>query len=188
MYNDKALCGLFYKGLKPDVKTAIITQGRASNLPALIAQAINIDQHQYQLRMEERRTPARQTPNIRTTGGSETTHVPSRTNPPPTSRPPTLGPSIPWSRTPRLGPLSLEEQDRCLKEGLCFRCREKGHRSDECPKALEHQNVVSYASSDVPPTDSISQPQLSTPGYNPSYPDSVVSENWQSQGPLGSDL
>jgi len=27
----------------------------------------------------------------------------------------------------------MEEKDRILRQGLCFRCKEKGHRANECP-------------------------------------------------------
>lgn len=31
--------------------------------------------------------------------------------------------------------LTPEERERCMKEGLCLRCREKGHLARSCPKA-----------------------------------------------------
>lgn len=33
--------------------------------------------------------------------------------------------------------LSDEDREKCIKEGRCFRCRQQGHLSRECPK---HQN------------------------------------------------
>lgn len=30
--------------------------------------------------------------------------------------------------------LTKEERDRCMKEGLCLRCRQKGHLAKDCPK------------------------------------------------------
>ncbi len=30
--------------------------------------------------------------------------------------------------------LTPEERDKCMKEGLCLRCRARGHRAKECPK------------------------------------------------------
>ena len=31
--------------------------------------------------------------------------------------------------------LSKEERERCMREGLCLRCRQKGHLARNCPKA-----------------------------------------------------
>jgi hypothetical protein len=61
-YNDNALCGFFYQGLKPEVKMAIITQGRATNLSSLIVQAIQFDQHQHQLQNDDKQSYARNRP------------------------------------------------------------------------------------------------------------------------------
>ena len=36
---------------------------------------------------------------------------------------------------PVLNKLTKEERDRCMKEGLCLRCRQKGHMARNCPKA-----------------------------------------------------
>ena len=38
------------------------------------------------------------------------------------------------SATDVIKKLTPEERDRCMKEGLCLRCREKGHLSRDCPK------------------------------------------------------
>lgn len=34
----------------------------------------------------------------------------------------------------RLAKLTSEERKRCMREGLCLRCREKGHLAKDCPK------------------------------------------------------
>jgi hypothetical protein len=52
-YNDDALCGMFFKGLKPTVKTAIMQQGRATTLDGLRDQAVRFDQHQHRMQVEE---------------------------------------------------------------------------------------------------------------------------------------
>jgi hypothetical protein len=33
--------------------------------------------------------------------------------------------------------LTPEEQEKFLKEGLCLRCREKGHMARDCPKKVK---------------------------------------------------
>ena len=37
------------------------------------------------------------------------------------------------NNTPHVAKLTPEERERCIKEGRCFRCREKGHNSANCP-------------------------------------------------------
>lgn len=37
------------------------------------------------------------------------------------------------SSRPRVAKLTPEERERCFKLGLCFRCRQSGHRSTQCP-------------------------------------------------------
>ena len=34
----------------------------------------------------------------------------------------------------QLGKLTAEEREKCMKEGLCLRCRQKGHKAKDCPK------------------------------------------------------
>ena len=34
----------------------------------------------------------------------------------------------------QLGKLTPEERQKCMKEGLCLRCRQKGHMAKDCPK------------------------------------------------------
>ena len=38
------------------------------------------------------------------------------------------------SATDVIKKLTPEERERCMKEGLCLRCREKGHMAKDCPK------------------------------------------------------
>src|SRR5437762_196736 len=52
-WNDNALCGLFFKNLKPTVKNSIMQQGRATTFEALRDQAIHFDQFQHRQRVEE---------------------------------------------------------------------------------------------------------------------------------------
>jgi hypothetical protein len=53
--NEGSKCTMFYNGLKPEVKRAIITSGRPSTLPALINQAVMFDQLFFQQRNQEKR-------------------------------------------------------------------------------------------------------------------------------------
>ena len=39
------------------------------------------------------------------------------------------------SPAPRLCVLSEEERARCIRDGLCFRCRQPGHTTRDCPKS-----------------------------------------------------
>jgi len=36
--------------------------------------------------------------------------------------------------TIKVSKLTPEERQRCMREGLCLRCREKGHPAKDCPK------------------------------------------------------
>lgn len=59
-----------------------------------------------------------------------------------TPRTMTFGSSEPKSQLPvpmeignvELQKLSKEERDKCMREGLCLRCRQKGHLAKNCPK------------------------------------------------------
>ena len=56
------------------------------------------------------------------------------------SRGPSRSPSAHRSKSPagappRLATLTTEERARCMKDGLCFRCRKPGHTSSSCPLA-----------------------------------------------------
>jgi hypothetical protein len=46
---------------------------------------------------------------------------------------PTAPPTAPPAPVPYLGKLSQEERQRCIQQGLCFRCREPGHSAANCP-------------------------------------------------------
>ena len=48
-----------------------------------------------------------------------------------------MKPKFNYSNSP-LQKLSKEERDRCMKEGLCLRCRQKGHMAKNCPKGRKN--------------------------------------------------
>jgi hypothetical protein len=45
----------------------------------------------------------------------------------PPAAPPTVPPTAPLAPVPYLGKLTQEERQRCIQQGLCFRCREPRH-------------------------------------------------------------
>ena len=48
--------------------------------------------------------------------------------------------------------LDADEKQRCLNEGRCFKCKEKGHRSRNCPdKSNDKPSSKSYSSSSTSP-------------------------------------
>ena len=58
-----------------------------------------------------------------------------RTPGPPTSDPASTGVTPMDIGTVRLSKLTPAEREQCRKEGRCFRCRQKGHSAQECPKS-----------------------------------------------------
>lgn len=55
-------------------------------------------------------------------------------NPPPTNQSWRNNSTKPTIRALALAKLTPEEREKCFKEGRCFRCREKGHNSTNCPQ------------------------------------------------------
>lgn len=43
---------------------------------------------------------------------------------------------------PRIEKLTPEERARCIKDGLCFRCRQAGHSSQNCPNSNKTQSTT----------------------------------------------
>ena len=48
------------------------------------------------------------------------------------------------SSRPRPSKLTPEERERCFKLGLCFRCRQSGHRSNQCPQFTSASNPKKF--------------------------------------------
>ena len=40
--------------------------------------------------------------------------------------------------TTEIRKLTKEERERCMREGLCLRCRQKGHMAKDCPKGRKN--------------------------------------------------
>ena len=159
--NDAAQCIMFYGGLKPEVKRAIITAGRASPLYSLVDQAVNFDQLFYQQNLQEKRVTSQSGPSV---------------PPKPSS---SLGPKPSQFRPP----LTQEEKDYRRNNGLCLYCGKSGHTADNCPAKKNSTqkpgtpSPVSNLNGNVPTSPPI-YPVPLRPGSAASA--SSHSENWMS--------
>ena len=75
------------------------------------------------------------------------------------------------NNTPRVAKLTPEERERCIKEGRCFRCREKGHNSANCPGSTNTNRNIRAADT-TPETPQDPKPEKDTPEDKPSKEES----------------
>ena len=68
--------------------------------------------------------------------------------------------------TARPRTLTPEERTRCLKEGRCFRCREKGHGAKDCKKFQNYSRSLPHSS--TPSSVASSSAPLPSPSSSPS--------------------
>lgn|SRR5215471_5569520 len=163
--NDSAKCLLFYDKLKPEVKDAIATVGRAPTFAALVDQAVSIDQRKHQRSLEEKRpstssSPSHSRPPTRSPSTSTATN--------------TASPSSSSSSKPH-GPLSDAEKTRRKQKGLCMYCADPDHVWANCPRRLafaDKANALPIAPPYLPP-------------MNPSF--TLLSENSSPQAPPRSE-
>ena len=69
--------------------------------------------------------------------------------------------------------MTLEERERHVKQGLCFRCHQAGHLASQCgakPPPRSRQVAALPASNTATPVaSSATTPPTSAPAYTPSY-------------------
>ena len=171
--NDNAKCIMFYGGLKPEIKRAIITSGRAAPLHALIDQAINYDQLLFQQAREERlATPSkRELPTAATTFATPPmAATPTSSN---TVLPRPVGEGSQWRP-----PLTDAEKEFRRLHNLCAYCGKPGHGADTCGlvqrKNAFQTNAAAVTNLNFPP---LLYPVPSRPGTT------APSENGVSQPP-----
>jgi hypothetical protein len=145
-YNDAALRGLFYTGLKPEIKDAIVTMGKASTLNALIDQSVAYDQRHSLHRQENPTYASRATMPARTAPGDN------------------ISSNAPG---PRRGPLSEKEKARRRAKGLCLFCGTAGHFANACPELPKPSVRITEENSDDEATVCPMTPRVATPA--PSY-------------------
>lgn len=171
--NDTAKCIMFYSGLKPEVKRAIITAGRASPLHALVDQAVNFDQLFFQQTRQEKRA-LKPEPSLQPYK-KQYQYTDKHAN---ESKLPNPGPKPSQPR----GPLTQEEKEYRRNNGLCLYCGKSGHLADTCPakkKPAQNPNTPALNLNVNAPISPLVYPIAVRP-------DSVVSshsENWLSPPP-----
>jgi Retrotransposon gag protein len=151
-FDNQSLAAYFYNGLCSTIKDELVTK-EWSTLRDLQTIATRLDARFRERKFEKeqeakagsRGNPTTNNPPRRDNGTflptkppqfwpppPRTTHTPA--NPPATAHPAADG-STPMEidslRTRRLSP---EEKERCMREGRCFRCKEHGHRGQDCPR------------------------------------------------------
>lgn len=138
--NDTGLRQAFYKGLKKGIKDELATRDY-STLKELQNLATKLDSRLKERALEiqaESKPPtisAARAP-IRPTNSAPAIAPFFRpaTRPPPAPIAPAADGSTPMELDSlRIGKLTADEKERCLREGRCFRCRVPGHRGPDCP-------------------------------------------------------
>jgi Retrotransposon gag protein len=187
--DDSAKCLLFHKGLKPDVKDAIATVGRAATFALLVDQAIGIDQRKHQRTLEEKKSSSSGPKNTSSRSSVQATSQPNSSkagisnmaedrntrftrsrNPPFPSFPSDSQPCGQKRPAPK-GPISHQEKSRRTAEGLCWFCGESGHLHFDCPRKPKSESVAAIGRYQAP---SVAFERAPEPAPSPS-------ENYKSQ-------
>jgi Ty3 transposon capsid-like protein/Zinc knuckle len=147
-WNDDALCSQFYEGLVDGIKNEI-AKNPPANLHEFISAATRLESQGVQ-RPSKILEPPR---------------------PPSLSTSPSPSTSSSSSKYPHLK-LDDAERARCYAERLCFRCRQPGHKREDCPSqdkdnGEKEPTTVSFMNGGTP---SFPGSLPSFPGNTPSYP------------------
>jgi hypothetical protein len=143
--NDTGLRQAFYKGLKKGIKDELATRDY-STLKELQNLATKLDSRLKERALEVQAESASSKPPIasaprapiRPTGSAPaiapfSQSAPPAVRPPPAPTAPTADGSTPMELDSlRIGKLTPEGKERCIREGRCFHCRRPGHRGQVC--------------------------------------------------------
>jgi Retrotransposon gag protein/Zinc knuckle len=114
-YNEEALVDAFYKGLKTPIKDMMVNIARPRSVGDTLSVALQFENRILNRAQERRKEPGPRGRNI----------------------PPRQG----LRADVKAMKLSPEERTKRLKEGLCFRCAQKGHLARTCPQKIKTARV-----------------------------------------------
>jgi len=121
----------FTLGLKSDVRRQV-----AFSNPATFEEAVALAARIDDILFQEGRRDNRRLPPLRSTGGASTSAAPTNSGPVPMD----LNAVQPGDNNTRLGKLTDSERERLRANGACFRCRQPGHMSSQCPLRNQQGN------------------------------------------------
>lgn len=139
-WDERALQGVFFRGLSEEIKDQLAARDETSTLEELISIAIRLDN-----RLAERRRERVVRRSVPTLYPPQTRQPPSAAHPPPEpspAAPPSPTVPAPTSEEPmQLGRMRLspEERQRRLRLGLCMYCGQAGHIVALCPTRPKEQ-------------------------------------------------
>ena len=132
-WDERALQGVFIRGLKEELRDELAVRDETTSLDELISLAIRLDNRLRERSERERHTP----PGRQTRSPHHRDPLDSSLPPPPLYGIPPLTASSPLcaEEPMQLGRMGLTptERQRRLLQRLCMYCGQEGHRKDHCP-------------------------------------------------------